>query len=255
MSLVCARAPEASRKIDLPWAGRALVVGDRGFEQRGDVLAHKCDGGVDIKGRDRIALLRHGARRPAPLVKGLIDLGDLGLHQKLHVHGNLAKGAGQEPEKAGDLADAIAHRVPGDLRLGEAELLHQRGLHLESVTSERRQRPDCAAELADQDARLELRQPLAVALHRREQRRRLEAEGERHRLLQVAAAGHRSIAIAPGKIRERGRDRLHVLFDELERGADLHDRHGVGDVLRGGAPVAPFTETVGAKLDDLLHDA
>src|SRR5262249_1765353 len=42
---------------------------------------------------------------------------------------------------------------------------------------------------------------------------------------------------------------------ELERGADLHDRHGVGDVLRGGAPVAPFAETLGAKLDDLLHDA
>src|SRR5262249_43650681 len=46
-----------------------------------------------------------------------------------------------------------------------------------------------------------------------------------------------------------------VVVEELERGGDLHDRRGVGDVLRGGAPVAPFTETVGAKLDDLLHDA
>src|SRR5262249_25752692 len=94
----------------------------------------------------------------------------------------LPRGPVRSPRK-----EATSHRVPGDLRLGEAELLHQRGLHLESVTPERGQRPDRAAELADQDAWFELRQPLAVALHRREQRRRLEAKGERHRLLQVAA--------------------------------------------------------------------
>ena len=81
-------------------------------------------------------------------MEGLVDLGDLGLHEELHVHGNLAERAGQEPEKAGDLADAVAHRVPGDFRLGEAEFLHQRGLHLETVSAERGQRADCAAELA-----------------------------------------------------------------------------------------------------------
>jgi hypothetical protein len=54
---------------------------------------------------------------------------------------------------------------------------------------------------------------------------------------------------------ERRRGRLHVLFDELERGADLHDRGGVGDVLGGRAPMAPFAETVGTQTDDLLHHA
>ncbi len=116
--------------FDLPRPGGALVVGDRGFEQRGDVLAHQRDGRVDVEAGDRVALLRHGARRAAPLVERLVDLGHFGLHQQLHVHGDLAERAGDEPEEAADLADAVAHGVPGDLGLAEAELLHQLRLHL-----------------------------------------------------------------------------------------------------------------------------
>ena len=144
------------------------MVGDRGFEQGGDVLAHQRDGGVDIEAGDGIALLRHRARRSARLVERLVDLGDLGLHQELHVHGNLAERAGEESEKAGDLADAVAHRVPGDVGLAEAELLHHRGLHLEAIGAERGQRSDRAAEFADQNAGAQLRQSFAVALHRGE---------------------------------------------------------------------------------------
>ena len=103
------------------------------------------------------------------------------------------------------------------------ELLHQRGLHLEAVGAERGERADRAGELADQHARAQLRQPLAVALHGGEQRRGLEAEGERHRLLQVAAARHRRCRDSAAKVGERGGDRLHVLLDQVERRADLHD--------------------------------
>ena len=156
--------------LDLPRAGRALVVGDRGLQQRGGVLAHQRGGRVNIEARDRIALLRHGARRAAPLVERLVDLGHLGLHQELHVHRDLAERAGDEAEEAADLADAVAHGVPGDLRLAEAELVHQRRLHLEAVGAERSQRADRAAELADQHAWTQLRQPLAMALHGGEQR-------------------------------------------------------------------------------------
>ena len=83
----------------------------------------------------------------------------------------------------------------------------------------------------------------------------LKPKVERHRLLQVAAARHRRIAVAPRQIGERRGDGLHVLFDQVERGADLQDRGGVGDVLRGGAPMAPFAQPVGAQVDDLLHHA
>ena len=47
----------------------------------------------------------------------LVNLGDFGLHQQFDVHGNLAERAGEEAEEAADLADAIAHGVPGDFRL------------------------------------------------------------------------------------------------------------------------------------------
>ena len=75
----------------------------------------------------------------------------------------------------------------------------------------------------------------------------------RHGLLQIAAAGHRRVAVTPREVGERSRDRVDVLLDQRERVADLHDGRGVGDVLRGGAPVAPFAEAVLAQRDELLH--
>ena len=93
------------------------MVGDRGFEQRRHVLPHQRGGGMDIEAGNRVALLRHRARRAARVVERLVNLGDFGLHQQFDVHGNLAERAGEEAEEAADLADAIAHGVPGDFRL------------------------------------------------------------------------------------------------------------------------------------------
>ncbi len=61
--------------------------------------------------------------------------------------------------------------------------------------------------------------------------------------------------MAGRKLREQIRDRRHVPLDEQERVADLQHGRGVGDVLRGGAPVAPLAEAVGAQRHDLLHHA
>ena len=169
--------------LDLPGTGRPLVIGDGGLQQRGGVLAHQRGGGVDVKARDRIALLRHGARRAARLVERLEHLGDFGLHQELHVHRQLAEGSGHEPEETADLADAVTHRMPSDLRLAEGKLHHQGRLHLEAVGAERGERPGGAGEFANQHPRAKLGEPGAVALHGGEQRGRLEAEGDRHRLL------------------------------------------------------------------------
>ena len=94
-----------------------------------------------------------------------------------------------------------------------------------------------------------------MPLHRREQRGSFEAEGDRHRLLQIAAAGHRRVAVFGREIRQQARDRRHVSLDEIERVADLQHIGGIGDVLRGCAPVAPFTEAVGAQRHDLLDHA
>ncbi len=183
----------------------------------------------------------------------LVDLLDLGLHHQLDVEGDLPAHAGDEAEEAADLGDAVAHGVPGDLRLAEAELLHQRCLHLEAAAAERGQRAGGAAELADQHTRAQLVEPLAVPVKGGEPGRRLVAEGDRHRLLQVAAAGHRRVAVALGERRQRIRDGHDIRLDEVERLADLQDGGGVGDVLGGGAPMAPFAQAVTAQRDELLH--
>ena len=79
----------------------------------------------------------------------------------------LPHSAGDEAEEAADLGDAVAHRVPGDLGLGELELLGELDLHLEAVLAERRQRAGGAAELEHEHARAQLGEPLLVALERR----------------------------------------------------------------------------------------
>ena len=93
-----------------------------------------------------------------------------------------------------------------------------------------------------------------MALEGGQHGRHLVAEGNRHRLLQIAAAGHRRVAVFPGEFGECVADAVDVLLDDFERFADLHDRGGVGDVLGGGAPVRPFAEPVLAKLHKLLDD-
>ena len=84
---------------------------------------------------------------------------------------------------AAAIGNAVAHGVPGDFRLAEAELLHQCGLHVEPARAERRQRAGGTAEFADQHAGSQLFETLAVALERGEPGRAFVAEGDRHRLL------------------------------------------------------------------------
>src|SRR5258707_2267298 len=129
----------------------------------------------------------------------LVVFSYLGMHEQLHVHGNLSKRAGEKAEKASDFADAVAHGVPGDVRLAEPEFPHQLRLQLEPIAAERGQRSDSSAEFADQNARSQLREPLTVSLHGGKQCRRLESECERYGLLEIAAAGHRSVAVTAGK--------------------------------------------------------
>jgi hypothetical protein len=181
--------------LDLPGAGGALVVLDHGVEQGGHVLAHHGDAGVDVVGRDRVALLRHGAAAAAALGEGLVDLLHLGLHHQLHVHADLAERARDQAEEAADLGDAVAHGVPGDLGLAEAELPHQPFLHLQAVGAERGQRAGGAAELAHQHARAQLLEPSEVPLEAGQQHGALVAEGDRGGLLQVAPPGHGRVAV------------------------------------------------------------
>src|SRR5262249_28459078 len=111
---------------------------------------------MDVERGDRVTCLRHGRGGAAAFMERLEYFGDFGLHQELHVHRDLAERAGEQAEKAADLTDAVAYRVPGDLGLAELELGHQAFLHLEAVLAERRECADRACELADQNTRAQL---------------------------------------------------------------------------------------------------
>jgi hypothetical protein len=58
---------------------------------------------------------------------------------------------------------------------------------------------------------------------------------------------------AIGVSRQRRADRDNLVLDQHECVANLQDRRGVGDVLRGRTPMAPFAEPVAAFLHELLH--
>src|SRR5256886_16841504 len=123
---------------------------------------------------------------------------------------------------------------------------------LEPALAEGGERAGCAREFTHQDARTQLRETRAMPLDRGENPGDLVAEGHGNGLLQVAAPDHRRVAVATGELRHRSRDRAEIVLDEHEALADLQHRGGVGDVLGGGAPMAPFAEAVGAQLPELL---
>ena len=75
---------------------------------------------------------------PRPGIEGLKDFADLGLHQELDVSRDLAESSRDESQEAGHLREAIAHRVPGDFGLTEAEFLTEGGLDFETLRSQRR---------------------------------------------------------------------------------------------------------------------
>ena len=125
---------------------------------------------------------------PRPWRERLVDFADLGLHHQLHVHRELAERAADEPEEAADLGDRVADRVPGDRRLGEAELVHQArpaspsrlARSKRACRQRRRIRRSARAAAAARAARDGARSPTRSVGH-------LVAERDRHRLLEVAA--------------------------------------------------------------------
>ena len=94
-----------------------------------------------------------------------------------------------------------------------------------------------------------------MALDRRQQPGHLVAEGHGNGLLQVAAADHRRQAMCLRVLGHRRRDRRKFAIDDRQAFADLQHRGGVGDVLRGRAPVAVFAELVAAQRVELRHHA
>ena len=103
MNFACASEPavedEAFRHrhpFDMPRAGGALEILDHGVEHQAGVLAHRLGVGDEDLRRDRVALLRHGARRAAMAGERLERLAELRHHHQHDVEADLAERAGDE---------------------------------------------------------------------------------------------------------------------------------------------------------------
>ena len=110
----------------LPAARRALVLLRHRRQHRGDQARSAHRGGHRLHGADRIVLVRHRRRAAAALHRRVGDLGDFGLRQQRQVAANLAQRSAHEPQRAGDVGEAAALGVPGDLGDAQAEARGQR---------------------------------------------------------------------------------------------------------------------------------
>ena len=208
----------------VPRAGRALVVLHHGIQHHRHQLADVLGAGENELAGDRVALLRHGAAAAPAFLIRLRHLADLGLHQERDVGCDLAERAGEQAEKARDLGEAVAADVPGDRRCAQPELVGERCHHPDALGAERGERADRPAELHHRDLFAQARKAGAMTLQRREPERALEAEGDRQRVLEVGAAGHRGVAVAAGEARQRRLYPVQFLADQIEGVAQLENQ-------------------------------
>src|SRR5205823_8910420 len=109
--------------------------------------------------------------------------------------------AAEERKELHGLGDRVARDVPGDRRLGEAELARQLGARCEALRAgpKRSERPRSAAELNREYPRFQFVEPCGMPVEGGKPHRRLEAKGDRQGVLQMGAPGHWGIAVAPGE--------------------------------------------------------
>ena len=96
-----------------------------------------------------------------------------------------------------------------------------------------------------------------MPLDGRQPHRRLVAEGDRERVLEMRAPGHRRVPVFAGEARQPVPDGEKVGFHQLQRIADLEHDARVLDVLRGRAPmdVTPrIPPADGGEAVDQRHD-
>src|SRR6202007_3146820 len=133
-------------------------------------------------------------------------------------------------EEVDNFGETVARDMPGGDGYAEAELLAQRLLNRKSVFAQRSERARRAGKLPDKDAWFELRKTFRMAVEHRKPDRGLVAEGHRQRLLQMGAAGHGCVTVAPREIGEDGAQRADVPRDDLKALPHLQHHGRIHDV-------------------------
>ena len=216
-----------------------LVLGLHRLQRDGHAGAHFGGRGDDVLAQFRVALLRHRRAADRAGRHRLLDLAELGLHQRVDLAADLGAGRGEHAEEADVLGEVVAERAGRDRHRRHAEMPAHAGLHRRSLLPERGEGARAAAEHRDKDAGRRLPEALDMADHFVDPDRRLVAEGCGHGVLAVRAAGDRHVGAALGEIGRR-EQRIGDQFQEnVMRLAQDQQVAGLRDVLRRCAPMHP----------------
>ena len=136
-------------------------------------------------------------------------------------------------------------------------MLADAGLHRRPLLAKRGEGAGAAAQHGDEQPRREVAQPVAMAQELIDPDGDLVAEGGGHRVLAVGAAGQRHVGAALGEVGHRRQHLADLAQEDAVRLAQHQQIAGLGDVLRGGAPVHPAAMRLAddpAELPDQRHD-
>ena len=209
----------------------------RGGEHRGHEIGRAHGRGEGDGRTHRIALVRQRGRSAATRRRRLEDLADLRLREQREVARELAERGDEHAEHGGNLAQAVALRVPWNVGGGQIEFPRERGGDLGSMAAERGERAGRTSELQHEVALANVLQTSAVARHAIEHPRELQSQRHGQCLLQPRATGHQRGTVRrylPAQRRAQARD---VRVDEVQCIAQLQHHGGVLHVLARGAPV------------------
>ena len=137
-------------------AGRAvgLVLGQHRLERQRHLAAHLGGRRDDVLAELGVALLRHGRAADRAGRHRLLDLAELGLHQRVDLAADLAAGRGQQAEQADVLGEMVELSArDGTRHRAEAEMAGDARLHRRPLLAERREGAGAAAQHGDEQAR------------------------------------------------------------------------------------------------------
>ena len=133
-----------------------LVGGHQALEGRRNLRVKQSAQRHDVLARRRVALVGHGAGSDLAAVERLLHLRHLGSLELDDLVRDLRQGAADQRVGADGLGDPVPGGMPGDLRDGQAEILADERLELETLLADRREGADPAGELTPEDPRPEL---------------------------------------------------------------------------------------------------
>jgi hypothetical protein len=172
--------------------------------------------------------------------------------QEHHVGRNFCQAAARKAQRARRARDRAAVDVPRRVGDAQAQLRAECERYVATVRSERRERPDRAAELQLTNLFARSLQTRTMLDERGQPKRAFVTQGDWKRLLQMRSAAHNVVAVAPGMLRQRLDRGGEIGVEQRERLSELENGRRVEDILRRRTPMDVSAGIGAGKLRKLL---